>query len=85
MREMREQPPRDTVDLYVEMYEKDVYFAETILKGYDGIAHIRRDWFQQDGRLFFQVMVPPGLEEVVREALESMRGSIWIGEIRTER
>jgi hypothetical protein len=84
MRAMGEAPPRDTVDLYVEMHEKDVYSVETILKGYDGVAHIRRDWFRRDGRLFFRVMVPPGLENLVREVLESMRGSIWIGKIRTE-
>lgn len=75
-------PPRDTVEIYVEMREKDLNFLETILKGYDGIAHVRRDWFQRGGRRFFKILVPPGLEAEVERVLEGLREYIWIGEIR---
>lgn len=76
-------PPQDTVDLYVELEEKDMFFLEAILKGYDGVAHTRRDWFMKDGRRFFKILVPPDLLDETRRILENLRKYIRIGEIRT--
>ncbi len=76
-------PPQDTVDLYVEMNEKDVHFLEVIIKGYDGVAHLRRDWITQEGRRFFKILVPPDFLDEVRRILENARKYIWLGEIRT--
>jgi hypothetical protein len=74
--------PQDTVNLFVEMSEKDVHFLEMILKAYDGIAHLRRDWFVREGRRFFKILVPPDFVEEVKRLLAHMRKYIEIGEIR---
>ena len=76
--------PRDTLELYVEMRERDIYFLETILKGYDGIAHVRRDWHVKGDRRFVKILVPPGLMDEVLRVLEHAKRYIPIGEIRTE-
>lgn len=76
-------PPQDTVDLFVEMKEKDVHFLEMILKAYDGIAQLRRDWFVREGRRFFKILVPPDLVDEVKRVLENMQKYIEIGEILT--
>lgn len=76
--------PRDTFELYVEMRERDIYFLETIFKGYDGIAHVRRDWHMKDGRRFVKILVPPGLRDEVLCVLERAKRYIPLGEIRTE-
>ena len=74
--------PQDTVNLFVEMKEKDLHFLEMILKAYDGIAHLRRDWFMQGDRRFFKILVPPDFVEEVKRILDNMRKYIEIGEIR---
>jgi hypothetical protein len=77
-------PPEDTLELYVEMRERDIYFLETIFKGYDGIAHVRRDWLMRGGRRFVKILVPPGLMDEVLRILRRVKRYIPIGEIRTE-
>jgi hypothetical protein len=77
-------PPQDTIELYVEMDERDICFLDTIIKGYDGVAHVRRDWLIKDGRRFVKLLVPPDLVGEVRRILENISGYIEIGEIRTE-
>lgn len=77
--------PRDTLELYVEMRERDIYFLETVFKGYDGIAHVRRDWYMKGGRRFVKIFVPPGLMDEALRVLEHAKRYIPIGEIRTER
>ncbi len=76
--------PSDTRAIYVEMRERDIYFLETIVKGYDGIAHVRRDWLARNGRRFVRILVPPGLEGEVLRVLERVKRYIPLGEIRTE-
>lgn len=75
--------PQDTVDLFVEMNESDVHFLEMIIKAYDGVAHLRRDWFLREGRRFFKILVPPDLMDEVMRILHNMKKYIQIGEIRT--
>ena len=75
--------PEETVNLFVEMKEKDLHFLEMILTAYDGIAHLRRDWIVREGRRFFKILVPPDFVDEVRRVLEDMRKYIEIGEIRT--
>jgi len=77
------EPPQDTIALYVEMNEKDVHFLEMIIEAYDGVAHLRRDWFMRDGRRFFKILVPPDFEDELKGILENMRAYIEVGEIRT--
>jgi len=80
----RSRPPQDTLALYVEMDEKDIHFLETIIKGYDGVAHVRRDWLIRDGKRFVKILVPPDLIGEVRRILTEIGRYIKIGEIRTE-
>lgn len=82
--EAKAEIPRDTLELYVEMRERDIYFLETIIKGYDGIAHVRRDWLMRNGRRFVKVLVPPGLMDQVLTIIKRAKRYIPIGEIRTE-
>lgn len=77
-------PPQDTLALYVEMDERDIHFLETIIKGYDGVAHVRRDWLMSDGKRFVKILVPPDLMGEVRQILANISDYIKIGEIRTE-
>ncbi len=77
------EPPQDTLDLYVEVHEQDVHFLEMIIKAYDGIAHLRRDWYLRDGHRYFKILVPPDFVEEVKRILENMKKYIEIGEIRT--
>ena len=77
------EPPQDTISLFVEMNEKDVHFLEMIIKAYDGVAHLRRDWFVREDRRFFKILVPPDLVDEVRRILDNMKKYIEIGEIRT--
>ena len=82
--DVNREAPRDTLELYVEMRERDIYFLETIVKGYDGIAHVRRDWHVKGGRRFVKIFVPPGLMDEVLRVLEHAKRYIPLGEIRTE-
>ncbi|OGF53388.1 MAG: hypothetical protein A2Z21_06990 [Candidatus Fraserbacteria bacterium RBG_16_55_9] len=77
------EPPEDTVALFVEMNEKDVHFLEMIIIAYDGVAHLRRDWFERDGRRFFKILVSPDLVDELRRILDNTKKYIQIGEIRT--
>jgi len=77
-------PPQDTTQLYVEMEERDICFLDTIIKGYDGVAHVRRDWVIREGRRFVRLLVPPDLIDEIRGILKNISRYIKIGEIRTE-
>jgi hypothetical protein len=77
-------PPEDTIELYVEMEESDICFLETIIKGYDGVAHVCRDWIIKEGKRFVKLLVPPDLVDEVRRILGNISKYIEIGEIRTE-
>lgn len=73
---------RETQELYIEMDESDIYFLETIIKGYDGIAHVRRDWHMCGGRRFVKILVPPEFMGELLEVLERIAQYMPIGEIR---
>ena len=73
--------PQDTVNVYVEMNEKDIHLLSSIIKGYDGIGHVRRDWIERDGRRMVKILVPPGFEEEVKRALEHAKNYMPIGKV----
>lgn len=79
-----EPPPSDTVNLFVELEEKDVHFLDTIIKGYNGIANVRRDYKVREGKIYFKILVSPDLLEESKQVLEELREYISIGEIREE-
>lgn len=74
---------RDTVDLYVEMAERDIYFLETIMDAYEGIAHVRRDWYMADGQRFVKILVAPDFWDDVQRVMENVARHVPIGEVRS--
>lgn len=76
--------PDNTISYFVEMDEKDIHFLGSVVKGYDGIAHVRRDWIVRDGSRWVKILVPPGFEEDVDHVLEHAREFIRIGRIRKD-
>jgi len=73
----------DTVELYVEMAERDIYFLETIIEAYDGIAQVRRDWHMADGQRYVKILVSPDFWDDVHRVLGNAARHIPIGEVRT--
>lgn len=74
---------RDTVELYVQMDERDIYFLETIMDAYDGIAHVRRDWHMADGQRYVKILVAPDFWDDVHRVIDSVARHVPIGEVRT--
>ncbi|MBI1730247.1 DUF4911 domain-containing protein [Candidatus Acetothermia bacterium] len=74
--------PQDTIELYVEMNEKDIHLLSSIIKGYDGIAHVRRDWVERGDLRLVKILVPPGFEEEVKRALEHAKNYMPVGKIQ---
>ncbi len=74
---------QDTVELYVEMAERDIYFLETIMDAYDGIAHVRRDWYVADGQRFVKVLVAPDFWDDVQRVMDGIARHVPIGEVRS--
>jgi uncharacterized protein YabN with tetrapyrrole methylase and pyrophosphatase domain len=52
-------PPKDTLEVLVELKESDVYLLDAIIKGYDGLANVRRDYIVHDGKTYFKILVSP--------------------------
>ena len=74
----------NTINYYVQMDEKDINVLSSIIKGYDGIAHVRRDWIVREGQRWVKIMVPPGFEDEIRSVLKNASNIIQIGAIRTD-
>lgn len=74
---------RDTVELYVQMDERDIYFLETVMDAYDGIAHVRRDWYMADGQRFVKILVAPDFWDDVQRVMENVARHVPIGEVRS--
>ncbi len=68
--------------LLIELDERDIYLVDTVLLGYDGIAHLRRDYRLIDNRKFFELLVPCGFLDEVQAVLEELRGHVRLGEVR---
>ena len=77
-------PPTDTTPFYVEMDERDINFLATVVKGYDGIAHVRRDWIVREGKRWVKILVPIGFEDEIQQVLHNMSKYIRIGSVRTD-
>lgn len=79
-----QQPPKDTIQLFVELDSKDVHLVATIVHSYDGIANVRRDYRVHNGKTFFKILVPPDFLEETKEVLESLKPYMHIGEVYVE-
>lgn len=70
--------------LLVELEERDVHFLDTIIRGYDGIATLRRDYRLIDGKTYFLLFVSPGFRREVEGLLDELRQYASIGEVRED-
>lgn len=70
--------------LLVELEERDVHFVSTIIRGYDGIADLRRDYRLIEGKTYFKLLVPPGFRREVEGLLDELRAYAPIGEVRED-
>ena len=78
------QNPDNTITYYVQMDEKDIHFLSSVIKGYDGIAHVRRDWIVREGYRWVKIMVPPGFDGEFQDVLDHASKFIRIGDARTD-
>lgn len=74
---------RDTLELYVQMNERDIYFLETIVDAYDGIGHVRRDWHMADGQRYVKILVAPDFLDDVQHVVANVGRHVPIGDVRT--
>ncbi len=70
--------------LLVELEERDIHFLDTIIRGYDGIASLRRDYRVINGRTFFELLTSSGFRQEVEELLEELRPYAPVGQILEE-
>lgn len=77
-------PPANTIDVYVEIEEEDVHFLDAIMKSYDGVANVRREYRMVREQKQFRVLVSRDLLEETKEVLRNLRQYIYIGEIIVE-
>ena len=77
-------PPDDTLDLYIEVDEEDLHFVDDIIKSYDGIANVRREYRVNRGQKQFKVLVSPCFLGEVKGIIRGLRKYIYIGEMVVE-
>lgn len=77
-------PPEDTLDVYVEMNEEDLHLVDDIIKGYDGLANVRREYRVYKGQKQFRILVSPDYLERLQAVLRELRAYVYIGEITVE-
>lgn len=70
----------DTIKLFVEVPEEDLHFLDGIVKGYPGIANVRRKYIIKDGKKYFLILVAPDFLDEVKEVLTRLKEYIDIGE-----
>lgn len=60
-------PPADTIDVFVEIDEEDLHFLDTVIKTYDGLANVRREYRKVKEQKQFLILVSPDfLDELLR-------------------
>jgi len=78
-------PPTDTIEVYVEIDEEDLHFLDTIIKTYDGLANVRREYRKLKGQKQFLILVSPDFLDELKLILRYLRKHVFIGEIIIER
>ncbi|MFP4588806.1 MAG: DUF4911 domain-containing protein [Candidatus Acetothermia bacterium] len=77
-------PEPDTLDLFVELDQEDLHFLDDIVKSYDGIANVRREYRPYKGQKQFKILVSPDFLVELKAVLRNLRQYIYIGEITVE-
>lgn len=77
-------PPDDSVEVYVELEEEDLYFLDAVIEGYDGIANVRREYRVVEGDKEFRVLTSPGCLDKTLAVIRDLRRFIFVGRITVE-
>lgn len=73
----------DAIILYVEIDGRDVHFLDAIIKGYPGIANVRRDYRVYGGKTYYKILTSPDFMAETKEVIRRLRDYIHIGHICT--
>lgn len=77
-------PPDDSIEVYVELEEEDLYFLDAVIEGYDGIANVRREYREVEGDKEFRILTSPGCLDRTLEVIRDLRRFIFVGRITVE-
>lgn len=77
-------PPEELPVLWVEMDEEALHFVDGVFGMYDGLANVRREYREIEGRKFFKIFVASGCISEALAVLERAKKFVRIGEIRVE-
>lgn len=77
-------PPKDSIEIYVELEEEDLHFLDAVIEGYDGIANARREYREVEGHKEFRILTSPGYKGKTLEVIRDLRRFIFIGRITVE-
>jgi len=77
-------PPADSIEVYVELEEEDLYFLDAVIEGYDGIANVRREYRVDNGYKEFRILTSPGYLDRTLEVIRDLRRFIFVGRITVE-
>lgn len=77
-------PPDDSIEVYVELEEEDLYFLDAVIEGYDGIANVRREYREVEGDKEFRILTSPGCLDRTLDVIRDLRRFIFVGRITVE-
>ncbi|MFW6005867.1 MAG: hypothetical protein ACOC9A_00310 [Candidatus Bipolaricaulota bacterium] len=77
-------PPDDSIEVYVELEEEDLYFLDAVIEGYDGIANVRREYREVEGDKEFRILTSPGCLNKTLAVIRDLRRFIFVGRITVE-
>lgn len=77
-------PPDDSIEVYVELEEEDLYFLDAVIEGYDGIANVRREYREVEGDKEFRILTSPGCLDKTLAVIRDLRRFIFVGRITVE-
>jgi hypothetical protein len=78
-------PPEELHILWVEMDEEALHMVDGAFGMSDGVANVRREYREIEGRKFFKIFVAHGCLDEALETLERLKKFVRIGEVRIER
>jgi hypothetical protein len=78
-------PPEELHILWVEMDEEALHMVDGVFGMSDGVANVRREYREIEGRKFFKIFVAHGCLDEALETLERLKKFVRIGEVRIER
>lgn len=77
-------PPKKMHVLWVEMDEETLHTVDGAFGMSDGVANVRREYREIQGRKFFKIYVAPGCLAEALEVLDRLKKFVKIGEVIVE-